>query len=151
MAKKTLKDIGEDELNIYLDLLSNGIYSLKSYEGTKNFIKSLLTSSEILMLGRRIYIAKMILEGKTYDEIKTTLNVGLDTIANVYKTIFQQDKSYSKLIKKLERKIIKEKEDLLQEDTTELYSFKNLRRAYPLHFLLFNLWELTSKKSYKKK
>ena len=47
------------------------------------FFKELLFDSEVVMLGRRLEVARMLLTGATYDELRRELKVGDTTIAAV--------------------------------------------------------------------
>ncbi len=59
------------ELNLEKDkkLLVATLRKIKSSKDLSNFLDDLLTEEEILDLAQRIKIAKLILDGKTYDEI----------------------------------------------------------------------------------
>ena len=84
MAKVNPRKLDSKEKMKYLDLLWTSIAELKEREEVKSFFKDLLTPSESVMLARRILIAKMLLEDKTYDDIRMELRVGLDTVAKVH-------------------------------------------------------------------
>lgn len=47
------------------------------------FIDDLLTEEEILDLAQRIKIAKLILEGKTYDEIAEKIQTSTSTVSRI--------------------------------------------------------------------
>lgn len=55
----------------------------KSTQEIDGLLLDLLTPMEEKMLAKRIQIAKMLLTGKTYDEIETALNVQRSTISRV--------------------------------------------------------------------
>lgn len=131
----------------YLDTLYTAMASLKSREEIKNFLRDLLTESERIMLGRRILIAKKLLEGKLYSEIVEEMKVGMDTIMRVHRWLEDENSGYEKVVKNLE-KVFKAREYKISKyrnyPTTE---FGRLKRRYPLHFLLFNLFDDLNKKS----
>lgn len=56
---------------------------LKNKHEMVQFFKELLFDSEMVMLGRRLEIAHMLLANATYDEIRRELKVGDTTIAAV--------------------------------------------------------------------
>jgi len=56
---------------------------LKNREEVKNFFKDLLTLGEVVMISRRIQIAKLLLEGYTYEEIRKELKIGFTTVRQV--------------------------------------------------------------------
>ena len=65
------------ELNLEKDkkLLVATLRKLKSSKDLSSFIDDLLTEEEILDLAQRIKIAKLILEGKTYDKIAEKVKI----------------------------------------------------------------------------
>ena len=84
MVKVNPRKINNPDRMKYLDLLWTSIAAFKSRDEVKNFFKDLLSESESIMLSRRIMIAKYLLEGLTYEEIKTRLKVGDGNIAKVH-------------------------------------------------------------------
>ncbi|MBI2674429.1 MAG: hypothetical protein HYX22_01700 [Candidatus Yanofskybacteria bacterium] len=136
---------GKDRMK-YLDTLYTAMSSLKSREEIKSFMRDLLTESERVMLGRRILIAKKLLEGKLYTEIIQEMKVGMDTIMRVHRWLEDENTGYEKAIKELD-KTLKVREEKIEKyrnyPTTE---FGRLKRRYPLHFFLFNLFDELNKK-----
>ncbi|EKD33298.1 MAG: TrpR like protein, YerC/YecD [uncultured bacterium] len=53
----------------------------------KKFIKDLLNRQERIMLLRRLLVAKMLVDGKSYNEIIKELGVGKSTIARISKWV----------------------------------------------------------------
>lgn len=137
-----------DERMNYLDLLWTSIAGLESRKEVKNFFKDLLSESEAIMLARRILIAKMLLEGKTYLEIVEELRVGIDTVSKISRWLNSGFGGYEQAIKAFERTLAKRKE-IEEKKFLEPYSFAWLKNKYPLHFLLFNLMDLSGKKDKK--
>ena len=121
----------------YLDLLWTSIAALKSRDEVKNFFKDLLSESESIMLSRRIMIAKYLLEGLTYDEVKVRLKAGDGNIAKVHSWLVSGFGGYEKAIKEFNKVLDKRG---VNKIPAAPYSFEWLRRKYPLHFLLFNLF-----------
>lgn len=124
----------------YLDTLYTAVSTLKSREEIKSFLRDLLTESERIMLGRRILIAQMLLEGKLYTDIVQELKVGMDTIMRVHRWLEDESDGYEKTIKKLE-KVLEHREVIRNKPYRDPYSFEGLKQRYPLHFLLFNLFD----------
>lgn len=56
---------------------------LKSEKDLSNFIDDLLTEEEILDLAQRIKIGKLILEGKSYDEISEKIGTSASTVSKI--------------------------------------------------------------------
>lgn len=73
------------ELNLEKDkkLLVATLRKLKSSKDLSNFIDDLLTEEEILDLAQRIKIAKLILDGKTYDEIAEKVKTSTSTVSKI--------------------------------------------------------------------
>ncbi|MEK7645891.1 MAG: Trp family transcriptional regulator [Patescibacteria group bacterium] len=68
----------------YLDILYTAVESLSSREEIKDFLRDVLTESERIMIGRRIMIARRLLDGQLYDQIMKEMKVGPDTIMRVH-------------------------------------------------------------------
>lgn len=134
----------------YLDALYTATSSLKSRDDMKKFLRDLLTESERIMVGRRIVIAHKLLKRESYDEIVTDLKVGTDTIYRVHRWLKDEVRGYEKAIEKFE-KIIKDREEKFNRKRKEIDNyymnpFGRLKKKYPLHFLLFNLFDKTKSK-----
>ena len=127
----------------YLDMLYTAIATLKSRDEVKIFLRDLLTESERIMIGRRILIAQRLLEDKSYTEIKQELGVGGDTIMRVHRWLEDENYGYEETIKKLEKEYKNRKWSEKNPGTSE---FARLKRRYPLHFFLFNLFDELNKK-----
>lgn len=110
---------------------------LKNRDEVKNFFKDLLTLSEVVMISRRIQIARMLLEGESYEEIKSKLRVGCGNISQVEKWLNNGFGGYREIIKRYKAEEGKRQ----KKDYTKLtpYSAEWIRKKYPLHFLLVNL------------
>ena len=76
------------------------VSGLKNKKEVIDFFIGLLTPSEALMMARRIQIAKLILEDKSYDEIKKESRVGTDTINKTDKWLNNSGEEYNKWIRK---------------------------------------------------
>jgi Trp operon repressor len=109
---------------------------------TKVFLEGLLTPSEQIMLGRRIWIARMLLEDKTYSEIGERLHVGPNTVMRTELWLQGLLPDYDKeleLFEKEQKRIEKEElhKDRKREAAQNPLGFTALKMKYPLHFLLF--------------
>ena len=130
----------------YLDTLYTAISSLKSRDEVKRFLRDLLTESERVMIGRRIIVAQRLLEGKSYFEIRQELGVGMDTIIRVHRWLEDDIDGYEKVVKKLE-KIFESRQEKRNQAYLDPFSFEGLKKRYPLHFFLFNLFDNLGKKN----
>lgn len=129
------KQLQKEEYHKLLDELYSIITLLETKEEVKNFFKDLLSAGEAVMLARRIQIAKMLMAGLSYEEIRESLGTGLATISSVQRWIDSGWGGYLKALKNLEKKV-REKE---VESSKYLNSpFAQLKRKYPAHFLIFN-------------
>lgn len=124
----------------YLDVLYTAMSGLKSREEIKNFLRDLLTESERVMVGRRIIVAQMLLEEKSYDGIVRELKVGKDTIMRVHRWLEDETEGYEKAIRQLE-KILTARKEKRDKAYIDPFSFQGLKKRYPLHFFLFNLFD----------
>lgn len=67
-----------------LQLLAESIISLKNTGESLKFLKSLLTTQELRILSRRIKIAQLLCNSRTFREILFELDdVGMDTVTKV--------------------------------------------------------------------
>ena len=114
------------------------VAELRGKQEVINFFIGLLTSSEALMLARRIQIAKLIIEGKNYEEIREELNVGLQTIQSVHKWLHKRDGAYRKIMEKYLKKI-KAKNEGRKQKFEEYYTYSGLLDRYPQHRFLKEL------------
>ncbi|OGH18009.1 MAG: hypothetical protein A3C22_01870 [Candidatus Levybacteria bacterium RIFCSPHIGHO2_02_FULL_37_10] len=72
-------------LNLEKDkkLLVATLRKLKSSKDLSLFIDDLLTEEEILDLAQRIKIARLIIDGKTYDEIAVKVSTSISTVSKI--------------------------------------------------------------------
>jgi uncharacterized protein YerC len=101
----------------------------------ENFLYGLLTPSEQIMLGRRIWISRMILENKRYDEIGARLHVGSGTIAHVELWLRGLLPDYGKHIKREMKRTTEAKRRQAAKENP--FGLTALKLRYPMHFLLF--------------
>ena len=118
-----------------LDMLYTAAASVKGRDAMKLFLRDLLTPSERIMLGRRIWIARLILQGTSSSEIERKLRVGQNTVARVERWLNDQFPGYEKALASLEKEM--DRRAVRRESFADPFSFAALKRKYPLHFLLF--------------
>ena len=143
MARMQPKKISVSEKNEILGDLWQLVSSLQSKKEVEKFFKDLLSDTEAIMLGRRLQIAKFLLQDKSYDFIKLKIGASHSTIAKVHRWLQGDSEYYKKSIPILQKKSENESR---KHQKYEPFSFEWLRRRYPLHFLLFNMFD----KNYKK-
>lgn len=101
MSKVTPSKLSQTDRSRMLNLLYIKIAKLKTKKEIANFLSDLLTESEQVMILRRLQIAKLLLDGETYFNIRDKLNVGVDNIKNVRRKIDFGCGGYINFIKKL--------------------------------------------------
>jgi len=109
---------------------------LRGRDEVKKFFKDLLTLSEVVMVSRRIQIAKMLLEGFDYEEIRKQLKVGKTTISHVEKWLNNGFGGYKEIIKRHDKK---EAKRWVENLPAVPFSWQTIKKKYPLHFLLLNV------------
>ncbi len=129
--KRRPQELSKEETITTLDTLYTAASSVKGRSAVKLFLRDLLTPSERIMLGRRIIIARMLIVGKSYDEIWEGLRVGRTTISKVHRWLLDQMPGFESAIKEME------KEFEARKRRGPLISYAYMKRKYPLHFLLF--------------
>lgn len=131
--KKKMSDLGEQERIKTLDALYTAAGAVRGRAAMKEFLRDLLTESERVMLGRRIIIARLLLQDETRDAIRERTGAGLATIDRVQRWLRDEMPGYENAIKAME-------EELGRRDFKRKFSKSllfRLKRRYPLHFLLF--------------
>ena len=83
MSKVSHHAITASEREIMLRHIAHAIGSLKREKDIHLFLQQLLTPSEVIMLSRRLKVARLLIEGKTYREIRELLKVGISTIITI--------------------------------------------------------------------
>lgn len=133
--KKKIDALTEKERIQTLDMLYTAASTVKGRDATKRFLRDLLTPSERIMLGRRIWIARLLLAGKTRVEIGEALKVGRNTIWRVEKWLDDSVPGYEDAIAGFEKEA--DKRALQRERYDNPWGYASLKKKYPLHFLLF--------------
>ncbi|MBI5358192.1 TrpR-related protein YerC/YecD [Candidatus Amesbacteria bacterium] len=74
-----------DKLNLEKDkqLLLDSLKKAQAARELPAFLDDLLTEEEILDLAQRLKIAKLIIEGKIYDEIAEKVNTSTSTVSKI--------------------------------------------------------------------
>ena len=70
-------------LNKDTQLLIDSFFKIKTKKNLTNFIEDLFSPEETLDLAQRLKIAKLIFEGKTYEEITAQIPVSTSTISKI--------------------------------------------------------------------
>ena len=117
------------------NLLLNAAKDAAGNDAYEEFFKGLLTHSEQIMLGRRIWIARLLLEQKSYQEIGRELHVGPNTIRRTELWLQGLLPDYEKVLKEVEAVRLQIRQR--QEMKNNPFGLRALKKKYPLYFLLF--------------
>ena len=139
------KTIPFSERRELLNELWSLVTLLETKEEIENFFKDLLSETELVMLSRRIRAARMLLEGKSYEDIREAMKMSYATIAGVHNWLQRGSKGYAQILPKLGKELVLQKKARQKQIVQrEFGSFEWLKKRYPLHFLLFNLLDLAN-------
>ncbi len=137
MAKVKVSSIPKQERMELVGDLFDIVYGLKTKTDTIDFLIGLLTPSESLMLARRIQVAKQLIEGKTYDEIRKNMKVSYNTINGIEHWMNARDNAYRRVLanwmKRKNQRIRK------KEGRADKYEYTGLLDKYPQHRFLKRL------------
>lgn len=143
--KKRASELSEQERIKTLDMLYTAASSVKGRSAMKLFLRDLLTESERIMLGRRVWIARLLLQDTRPDDIATELKVSYTTIYKVERWLNDQLPGYEQALAELEKEM--DRRAVRREIKDDPFGYAALKKKYPLHFLLFP--EPKAKKKYR--
>lgn len=81
-----------------IDQLYELIQSLTSVEDCKALFEDLCTQKELEKMAERVFAAKLLMEGKTYNQVIAQADISSATLSRVSRCV-QYGKGYSKLLK----------------------------------------------------
>ena len=76
------------------------LLKLETVEECENFLADLCTIKEIQSMAQRLKAAKMLLEGKTYNEVIEATDISSATLARVSKCVRYGQGGYQTIVKK---------------------------------------------------
>ena len=135
MGKVKVHEIDEKEKYKIIWDFFGLVFDLKSKKEVVDFLVGLMTASEILMMARRIQIARMLLEDKSCIEIRNKLKVGNDTILRTDNWLNGRGGDYKSWIKKCIEKLDEQKKNGNKKD----FYFESMLDKYPNYRLWKNL------------
>jgi len=124
---KRLEKLSKGKQGDLLYDLINAFSVIKSPTESALFVQDLLTQNEAKMLSKRLRIAKLLLQGKSYEEIKTELHNSFATIAKVGYWLQRSGEGFRSVIKKLPQKT-------KTKHWTEYSEWDKLKRSRPMYF-----------------
>ncbi|MBQ6172557.1 MAG: TrpR-like protein, YerC/YecD [Clostridia bacterium] len=87
--------------NEQMDILVQGILSLKTPDDCYAFLEDLCTATELKSMEQRFTVARMLLDGKQYSEIVSKTGASTATISRVNRALMYGADGYQKVIKKI--------------------------------------------------
>ncbi len=115
-------------------------YSCRSGEELQRLLRGLLSPDERVMLGRRLRIVKLLLEGKTHAVIASELGVGFDTIDRVRRWLERERAAYHLLVERARRHSAWRRRTQARREAPP-FSWRQFRRTHPLQFWPLDLVE----------
>lgn len=139
MPKVSRIRLDSKHLGFFINNFWSLITLLENKDQVKSFLKDLLTHTEMKMLAKRIQIAKMLLEGYNYQDIRNYVKVTDSTIARINNILEVEGEGLRTAINYLQ-KIEKEIERERMRITPDL------KKKYPMYFLPEIVLEKVNKK-----
>lgn len=90
--------------NSATDELFEAILSLHDIDECYNFFSDLCTMKELADMAQRLEAAKMLIGGKTYEQIVKSVEISTATISRINRCIQYGNGGYENVIKRLEEK-----------------------------------------------
>lgn len=110
MGRISKRKLYEELENRIYEMLIEHLASLRTQLEVKEFLHSLLSHTEKIMLAKRLAIAALLSRGYTYQQIDDALKVSKATVAIVHRELLLGASGYDKAIQSIKRR--KEKEAL---------------------------------------
>ncbi len=144
MTKLSRIKVDPQNLGFFINNFWSLITLLENKDQVKSFLKDVLTHTEMKMFAKRIQIAKMLLEGYSYRDIRNYVKVTDTTIGKISNILSVDGEGLKTAIghlQKIEKEIDKER----------MRATPNLKKKYPMYFLPEILIEKASELSKKQK
>lgn len=113
--------------NIIFELIK-AFVNCTTIEDAAMFTQDLLTEAELSFISRRLRIAKLLLQNKTYEEIRNSLHVSQTTIAKIAFWLNHRGEGFRNIVKKLP-------DNNVENDPLKQSPWTSLKRRYPTYFL----------------
>lgn len=133
--KRKPEDLSLEDQAFTRKVLFEAAKTAQNAKQLEKFLNGLLTPGEQIMLGRRIWISRLLLENKRYDEIGARLLVSPNTITKVELWLRELLPDYGVFIEKSQKKVTEERRRKAIKNNP--FGLTALKKKYPLHFLLF--------------
>jgi len=104
------------------------------------FLRDLITESEMVMLSRRLEVARWLLSGESSHHIAGQIGVGLTTVYGVDRWLQKKFKEYRSVLAPLFKETDEDvRKRFGKKIPLDPLSLRALRKRYPAHSLLLNL------------
>ncbi len=121
--------LSKSEKQRLLIALCQAVSSVKDDKEAAQVLTDLLTPSEIEMVAKRLEIAKLLIQGKTYDQIRAKINAGYSTIGRINTWLNLAGEGFKIAVSRMK----KEKKQSTFEEKLDPFSWHNIGRRYPTH------------------
>jgi len=119
--------VSKSEKQRLLIALCQAVSSVQDSKEAAQVLTDLLTPSEIEMVAKRLEIAKLLIQGKTYDQIRTKINAGYSTIGRINTWLNLAGEGFKIAVSRMKKE---EKQPTL-EGKLDPFSWNNIGRRYP--------------------
>lgn len=127
MTKVSRIKVDSQHLGYFLNNFWTTLTLLENKDQVANFLKDILTHTEMKMIAKRIQIAKMLLEGYSYQAIKNYVKVTdatISKISNILETRGEGLKIAIEHLKNIEK----------ETEKNRMRSNQDLKRKYGIYF-----------------
>lgn len=125
-TKRIEKLSRKEQEDLVFDLV-NALVQTKTVGQAALFLQDLLTKSEMKILSKRLRIAKLLIEGMTYEQIKESLHVSHGTVAKIAAWLAERGDGFRRVLERIPKN--KDEEKWLEKS-----DWDNFKRRYSLYF-----------------
>lgn len=122
--------------------LCQAVSSVKNSNEAAQILTDLLTPSEIEIVAKRLEIAKLLIEGKTYDQIRSSVNAGYSTIGRINTWLNLAGEGFKIVVLRTK----KGENNPSMDQRLDAFSWHNIGRRYPTR-----IWPLVAIEEFLKK
>ncbi len=126
--------LSKKERQTLLITFCEALTSIKNKEEAAQFLVDLLSPQELEMVAKRLEIARLLVDGNTYDLIRGKLKVSHNTIARVNTWLTLSGSGFRLIIERTKKKGKKIYEHSFEEKY-DPQSWYNIKRRYSMYFL----------------
>lgn len=105
--------------------LTRAMSSLRNPVEMAQFLRDLLSETEVIMLSRRLEIAEMLIDGLSYREIQSNTKTSMSTIAKIQTWLDLYGDGYRTISKRIKKPT---------KADQQFTGFSKLKRRYPMYY-----------------